>query len=283
MPEQRMQRVRAALARTGAARTRNERLGRGPGPLRQTARRAAVFGLVGFLISCQSDRAEPLRVAVSANFGAPLNRIAVQFRARTGAELRISPGSTGKLTAQIINGAPFDLFLAADAERPAWLEREGRGVAGSRFTYAFGRLALCGRGRRHFRDGVRDLREATVRHFAIANPAIAPYGVAAEQVLRALGLWSRYQDRLLRAENVTQAAQFVEQGGAELGLLAWSSVIERAGHGCWLVPEALHQPIRQDAILLTEGARPSEAQALAEFLKSPEARAIIEQAGYRVP
>jgi molybdate transport system substrate-binding protein len=219
--------------------------------------------------------------AVAANFGGPFKRIVEAFRKHTGAEVAVSTGSTGSLYNQIVQGAPFDVLLAADAARPKLLEDSGKAVKGSRFTYAVGRLALYGKALPDGRQGERVLREAKVRNFAIANPRTAPYGVAATQVLQKFGVHER--TNLVRAENVTQTFQFVETGSAELGLVALSSLAGKPESSYWLVPESLHEPVLQDAVLLLRGARREEPRALLSFLRSAEARRIIETAGYRVP
>lgn len=250
-------------------------------------RRRAVIGVGalswGLLLGCRKAEPAPLRVAGAANFAGPLTRLADEFRERTGQPLEISTGSTGKLYAQIVNGAPFDVLLSADAERPQLLERAGLGVPGSRFTYALGRLALYGKALRDAAHGARALAVAEVQHLAIANPRTAPYGVAAEQVLRKLGVYGKYEARLLRAENVSQALQFVQSGGAELGLLALSTLVDRPKHTYWVVPDSLHDPIRQDAILLSRAAPRRDALGFLRFLRGPEARAAIVEAGYGLP
>lgn len=209
-----------------------------------------------------------------------MSRLANAFERENEAAVMVTAGSTGKLYAQIQNGAPFEVFLAADTRRPTLLETNGTAVAGSRFTYAIGRLALCGAAVAHPRDGRLDLRAGSFRHLAIANPETAPYGVAAEQVLRGLGLWESLAPRLIVGENIAQAYQFVRSGAAELGLVALSSAIEGTRHPYWIVPGNLYEPIVQDAVLLKTGRRSAMARKFLDFLQTRAAREIIESEGY---
>ena len=245
---------------------------------RPVLRLIAAFCLAGLAV--QVAHADTVRVAVAANFAVALDALATAFHAATGHDIVASTGSTGRHYAQIVNGAPFDLFLAADAARPARLEADGRGVPGSRFTYATGRLALWSP-QAGLVDGRGEvLGSDSFRHLAIANPRLAPYGEAARQVLAGRALWQPLQDRLVYGENIGQAHHFVTSGAAELGFVAWSQVRrpgqEPAG-SWWLVPAALHAPIEQQAILLSK--RPA-ARQLAEFLRGATARAIIRDHGY---
>jgi molybdate transport system substrate-binding protein len=223
-------------------------------------------------------QASEVRLAVATNFVEVIGGLKPLFEAKTGHRLTLTTGSTGKLYAQIRNGAPFDVLLAADAQTPQRLVNDGEAVAASRFTYAFGRLALwSSTPGRVGADGVATLRDAKFRHLAIANPELAPYGSAAREMLRATGLWEAVQTKLVYAQNV------VASGNAEFGLIAYSQVKSRAGDprpGPWLVPAALHAPIRQDAVLLTHAQANEGARAFLEALKSPEIRQLIESFGY---
>jgi len=227
------------------------------------------------------------RLAVAANFAAPARALVERFEATSSQRLTLSIASTGQLYAQIHNGAPFDLLLAADRQRPAQLIADGLAVPGTAFTYALGRLTLWSpRPDGVALDGAATLRTADFRHLAIANPALAPYGVAARQTLRALGLLDRLGERLVLGENVGQAHAMVASGGAELGLLALSQVLtldaERAGSR-WDVPDGLHEPIRQDMVLLTRAEDNSVARRFLVYLRSAEARALIARYGYHLP
>jgi molybdate transport system substrate-binding protein len=212
-----------------------------------------------------------------------LHRLAEGFSSKTGHRVRVSSGSTGKHYAQIRNGAAFDVFLAADRARPERLEAEGIGIANSRFTYAVGRLVLWVPGRRKLGPPDEYLRNADFRRLAIANPRLAPYGLAARQALRAWQLWAPLQPKLVRGENIAQAFQFVATGNASAGLLALSSVLagERAPAGSYRVisPE-LHQAIEQQALLLRRG---EAAEEFLRYLKGGAAAALIRSAGYGVP
>ena len=219
-------------------------------------------------------------VAVAANFVRPAERIVADFAELHGGDVALVAGSTGKLYAQIRNGAPFDLFLAADRRRPALLEEEGLGLAGSRFTYAVGRLALWS-GQEGVEVNADTLRRGDYRKLAIANPELAPYGQAAREVLARLGALAPAQQRLVTAESVGQAFALVATGNADLGLVA-APQAQRAGQGSlWLVPESLHEPIRQDAVLLTRAGDNAIAAAFVAFLHT-DARAVIASLGYGV-
>lgn len=220
--------------------------------------------------------------AVAANFVKPMREIAARFEEKTGHKVTLSSGSTGKLYAQIRNGAPFDLFLSADSATPARLEQEGPGVADSRFTYATGRLALWSPQDGYVDQGGEVLTKGDFRHIAIANPKTAPYGVAARQVLEGMGLWAGIGPRIVQGENIAQTHQFVASGNAELGFIALSQTKDAAGAGgsLWVVPQELHSPIEQDAILLQYGKDNAAARELLVFLKGDAARAVIQAYGY---
>ncbi len=227
--------------------------------------------------------AAEVRVAVAANFAEPAREIAARFRARTGHEASISIGSSGQLYAQVVNGAPFDVLLSADRERPEKAEAEGLGVAGSRFTYATGRLVLFSR-----TPGLVDGRGAVLRtgrfdKIAIADPRTAPYGVAAVEAMRKLGAYDSLQPKLVQGTSIAQTYQFVDTGAAELGFLALSQVAQVKGGSRWLVPAALHTPIDQQAVLLKRGAGNPAARAFLAFLRGAEARAVIRRYGYEAP
>jgi molybdate transport system substrate-binding protein len=220
------------------------------------------------------------QVAVAANFAEPAKAIAAAFRAATGHTAVLSFGSSGQFYAQIAHGAPYEVFLSADAERPQKAEQEGLGVPGTRFTYAVGRLALYST-----RPGLVDgagamLRSGRFDKLAIADPATAPYGVAAVQTLKKLGVYNAVRPRLVMGSSIAQTFQFVETGAADLGLVAWSQVIGRPGGSHWLVPDADHAPIDQQAILLAPGRGNPAARAFLAFLKGPQAAAIIRRYGY---
>ncbi len=247
--------------------------------------RFAFFLLVGLFLAGPATGAEAV-IAVAANFSEVAERLAKDFERESGHRLTFVAGSTGKLYAQIVNGAPFDAFLAADQESPARLEKDGLAAAGSRFTYATGRLTLwSSEPGRIGRDGAATLRQGTFRRLAIANPALAPYGAAAQQTLEGLGLWKRFKDRIVMGETIGQAHALVASGNAELGFVALSSVLSPRNEirgSRWDVPSDLHAPIRQDAVLLARSARNPAARSFLGFLRSAKARAVMAAYGYGV-
>jgi molybdate transport system substrate-binding protein len=225
-----------------------------------------------------------VHVAVASNFLAPAKVLAEEFEARTGHEVTVSTGSTGKLYAQVVNGAPYDVFLAANAREPLRLEQEGRAVAGSGFTYALGRLVLWSRDDRlGADDGATVLTAGRFRRLALANPQTAPYGAAAVETMHALGLYETLQPRLVRGENVSQALQYGLTGNTELAFVAMSQVLVDEVRGTyWAVPEDLYPPIRQRAVLLVHAADNRAAAELMSFLKEPATAARIRGFGYAV-
>ena len=237
---------------------------------------------IALLLGPTQVQAETALIAVAANFAKPSERLIQAFAAGTDHDIKVSTGSTGTLAAQIRNGAPFMAFLAADEERPAQLEAEGLAVVGTRFTYAVGRLVLWGPDPRWVAlDPATSLANPELKHLAIANPKVAPYGRAAEETLTALGLWDAIQPKLVRGEDVAQTYQFVASGNAELGFVALSQVIDRSGSR-WEVPQDLYAPIRQQAVLLAPGKDNEAAKAFLDFLRSEPAREIVRSMGYGV-
>ncbi|MCK9986127.1 MAG: molybdate transport system substrate-binding protein [Azoarcus sp.] len=227
--------------------------------------------------------AAEVQVAVAANFTAPMHKIAAEFERDTGHKARLAFGATGKFYAQIRNGAPFEVFLAADDTTPLKLEQEGATVAGSRFTYAIGKLVLWSAQPGVVDDKGEVLRHGAFAHLAVASPKTAPYGVAAMEVLRRLGVAEVLAAKLVTGENIAQTHQFVASGNAELGFVALSQVWadgRLAGGSAWLVPAELHAPLRQDAVILAAGRDKPAARALAEYLRGAKAAAIIKSYGY---
>ncbi|WP_020656929.1 molybdate ABC transporter substrate-binding protein [Massilia niastensis] len=227
--------------------------------------------------------ADDIQVAVAANFTAPMQKIAAEFEKETGHKARLAFGATGKFYAQISNGAPFGILLSADDDTPARLEREGQAVAGTRFTYAVGRLALWS-AKEGYVDARGDvLKAGDYHHLAIANPKTAPYGAAAVTVLNKLGLMARVERKLVQGESIAQAYQFASTGNAELGFVALAQVWrdgKLASGSAWVVPASLHDPILQDAVVLAKGKDNPAARALMAYLKSDKAKAIIRSFGY---
>lgn len=241
-------------------------------------------GLLSFCFACCADsaRADEIRVAVAANFSSAMEGLAQRFQASTGHTVLASTGSTGGHYAQIRNGAPFEAFFAADVARPKLLEDQKIAIAGSRFTYAVGRIVLWSRQPGLVDAAGRVLEQEGFRHLAIANPELAPYGAAAREVLEHRGLWQRLQGRLVMGQDIGQTYSFVFTGSAELGFVALSQVSRpnRAIEGSyWVVPQDLYSPIEQQAVLLKDV--PAARQFL-DFVKSDEAKALIESFGYGV-
>lgn len=243
-----------------------------------------LLALAALLLLAGTARAGQVTVAVAANFAEPMETLAPRFEAETGHEVTLVTGSTGKLYAQIVHGAPFDVLLAADMARPLRLAEEGLADPDSRFTYAVGGLTLWSADPEAIgQDCLAALRQRDFRHLAIANPELAPYGEAAREVLTALGLWQAVQAELVRGENIGQTFQLVATGNAELGFVARAQVLSprnQIAGSRWDVPGELHAPIRQDAILLHRAIDPGAARAFLAFLRSPEAQAVIEGFGY---
>ncbi len=250
----------------------------------KTCKIVVFSSLLAILLSSDPLFAAEVRIAVAANFINASRKIAPLFEKTSGYHTRISYGSTGKLFAQIENGAPFDIFLAADSRRPARAEAEGLAVVGTRFIYARGKLVLWSAKRDAFGDGKSWLQKSSFRHLAMANPKTAPYGLAAQQVLVHLGLWQSIQSRLVRGESIAQAFQFVASGNAGAGFVAWSQVRawKRDPGTIWMIPAKDYAPIEQVAVLLKRGKDNPAAQAYLRFLKSGAARKLIEDAGYTV-
>lgn len=243
-----------------------------------------LYGLL--LFAAGPAAAEEATIAVAGNFSEVAERLEADFERESGHDLTFVVGSTGKLYAQIAHGAPFDAFLAADRARPERLEDEGLAVAGSRFTYATGRLTLWSREPgRVGGDGAATLRQGGFRLLAIANPALAPYGEAARQTLEGLGLRERLEGKIVMGETIGQAHALVASGNAELGFVALSYVLSPRNEtegSRWDVPADLHEPIRQDAVLLSRAARNPAARGFLHFLRGAAARAVIETYGYGV-
>lgn len=237
--------------------------------------------LAGMTIGSAS--ADDVQVAVAANFTAPMKIIAADFEKASGHKAALSFGATGKFYAQIKNGAPFDVLLAADDEIPAKIEKEGLGVPGSRFTYAIGKLVLWSAKPGYVDDKGDLLKKGNFEHIALGNPKLAPYGAAAVEVMTRLGLMNALEPKFVQGENIAQTYQFVSTGNAELGFVALSQVYEdgklKSGSG-WIVPATMHSPIRQDAVLLTRGKDNPAAVALLQYLKSEKAKGVIKSYGY---
>lgn len=238
---------------------------------------------LGVFLSSSIASAGGTTIAVAANFTAPMKAIIARFEQATGHRVRVSYGATGKFYAQIRNGAPFEALLAADQRRPALLDSEGVGVPGSRFTYATGTLVLWSAQPERVGEGPELLEAGAFNKLSLANPKLAPYGEAAIQTLEALGLRDQLEPKFVMGENIAQTFQFVDTGNADLGFVALSQVMRdgkiHKGSG-WIVPAELHEPIRQDAVVLKKGAHNAALQALMAYLQSDATRALIQSYGY---
>lgn len=236
-----------------------------------------------FVAYATNLRAEEALVAVAANFSAPMQQIAASFQKDTGHQLRMSFGATGGIYAQIKNGGPFDVFLSADQITPQKLEAEGLGVTSTRFNYATGQLVLWSK-----QDGLVDdkgqvLRGKNIQRIALANPKLAPYGVAAWETLTALGLLEELKSKMVQGDNIAQTYQFVSTQNAQVGFVALSKVYangQLTSGSAWIVPSHLYKPIRQDVILLKTGKDNSAAKALLIYLKGEKAKAVMKSYGY---
>jgi len=247
-------------------------------------RHGVALTLFGLLVIAPGYAGE-VTVAVATNFVAPMEILVEDYQQRRAHTVRLVKGSTGGLHAQILNGAPYDVLIAADQRRPSLLASSGHGLAETQFTVALGRLALWSPILLSIEErGLQALQDERVRHLAIASPDLAPYGEAARQVLKALGLWVALSPRIVRGQNVAQAYAMVATRSAEMGLIALSQV--RPGSSAseyFIVPEHLHDAIRQDAILLARGGRNQAALALLAYLKSDAAHNVIVTFGYGLP
>lgn len=224
--------------------------------------------------------ADQVKVAVAANFTAAMKEIAKDFEKATGHSTQVSFGSTGKLYTQIENGAPFEVFLAADQKRPKMLAEEGK--ATGEFTYAVGKLVLWSADPDMIQDSGKVLSRGDFAKLAIANPKTAPYGAAAIDVMKSLAVDQMLEPKLVQGDNIAQTYQFVATKNAELGFVAKAQIALDASGSSWEVPQDLYSPIRQDAVLLEKGENNPAATALIDYLKSDAAKAVIEKYGYGV-
>jgi molybdate transport system substrate-binding protein len=241
--------------------------------------------LILSMLAFATARADEVQVAVAANFTGPMQVIAVLFERDTGHKPNLSFGSTGKFYAQIANGAPFQVLLAADDETPAKLVKEGNAVAGTAFTYAIGKLVLWSADPKLVDAKGEILKKGGFKHLALANPKAAPYGAAGMQVMSKLGVAESIKPLIVQGENISQTHQFISTGAAELGFVAYSQVIKNGAIGAgsgWLVPTNLYEPINQNAVILAKGKDKPAAVALMNYLKSEKALAVIKSFGYEL-
>lgn len=227
--------------------------------------------------------ADQVKVAVAANFTAPMKVLVENFEKSTGHKAELAFGSSGKFYSQITNGAPFDMFFSADQERPAKLDKKNGTVVGSRFTYATGKLVLWSSKANFVDDKAEVLRTGDFAHISIANPKLAPYGAAAVETMKALGVFDKLEPKLVQGESISQAYNFIFTGNAELGFVALSQIYtggKLKSGSAWIVPDKLHTPIHQDAVILTHGKDNKAAAALVEYLKTEPAKLVIRSFGY---
>jgi molybdate transport system substrate-binding protein len=243
---------------------------------------ATSFALFALAFGGRPALAADVQVAVAANFTEPAKEIAAAFAAKTGNHAILSFGSSGQFYAQITQGAPFEVFLSADGDRPKRMEQEGLGVPGTRFTYAIGELVLWSSSPGLVDDRGAVLAGGSFNKVSIADPAAAPYGVAAIQTMTRMGVYDRLKSKIVKGTSITQAYEFVKSGAADLGFVALSQVIDDPSGSRWQVPDSDHAPIDQQAILLWKGSANPAARAFVQFLKGPEAIAIIRRYGYLV-
>ncbi len=245
-----------------------------------------LFTLIIAVLPLTPLAAEEVQIAVASNFSAPARKICDVFERKTGHKVIISYGSTGKLYAQIKNGAPFEIFLSADVETPEKLIEEKLSASHTPYRYATGRLVLWSSSPGYIDSKGIILQKGNFEHLAIANPKLAPYGRAAVEVLRKLGLIEKIKPGLVQGENITQAYQFISSGNAQLGFLALSQLIDNSGEirrgSYWIVPANLYSPLHQAGILLKAGENNRAAIDFFQFLKSPGAKKIIQKSGYAI-
>lgn len=249
----------------------------------QACKALAVAVALAAMTFSAAARADEVNVAVAANFTAPMQKIAADFEKDTGHKAILSFGSTGKFYTQIREGAPFQVFFAADDETPARIEKEGGAVAGTRRTYAIGKLVLWSKQAGVVDDQGAVLKSGKVDRLAIADPKLAPYSAAAVEAMTRLGVYESLKPRLVQGESIGQAYQFAATGNAPLGFVALSQVFadgKLKEGSAWIVPGTLYTPIRQDVIVLAKGQGNAAAVALLEYLKSDKATAIIKSFGY---
>ncbi len=251
-------------------------------------RLVALIAACLLMLSTSKVMADQIRVAVASNFTSAITELAERFEFKSNHKIVLIFGSTGKHYAQIKHGAPFDAFLAADIIRPKRLEQEGNALLGSRFTYAIGRVILWSPSDNIINSNVDILKNdslnyASFRHLAIANPKLAPYGKAAEEILMSLGIWKDIQSRIVRGESIGQTFQFIKTGNAELGFVAYSQLNAKIGPiegSYWKVPQSFYTPIEQQAVLLNDN---QTAREFLQFIRSEESKKIIQSFGYSVP
>lgn len=239
---------------------------------------ASCLGGAAYLV-CAAASAASVNVAVAANFTDAAKDIAAAFKSKTGDDAILTFGSSGQFYSQIKQGAPFQVFLSADEDRPKKLAAEGDAVASSDVTYAVGKLAMWTKAANEAL-GEDTLKKGDFAKISIADPAAAPYGVAAIETMKSLGVYDALKPKIVQGTSIAQAYQFIATGNAELGFVALSQLVGSTGGSTWLVPQSLYTPMKQDAVLLKSGEENKAATAFLAFLKGPEAIATIKKYGY---
>lgn len=242
-----------------------------------------VFFLMVFLTGMSTAMAAEVTLAVASNFAAPAKKMIQKFEQQTGHRVRLILGSSGRMYAQITHGAPFDVFLSADRAKPAALESRGLTVTGSRFTYAVGTIVLWSPRPGFVTTNGDVLKDGRFKRLALANPKLAPYGVAARETLQALGLYHSLSPKFVQGENIAQTFQFIATGNAELGFIARGQIPGADSGSVWIIPDSLHSPLHQDAVLLKRGEHNPAALAFIRYLRSDPAQKLITQFGYTLP
>ena len=251
-------------------------------PRRGRGLAGGVLALVAMTVAIPAV-ADDVNVAVAANFTAPMKQIAADFEKDTGHKAILSFGSTGKFYTQIREGAPFQVFFAADDETPARIEKEGGAVAGTRMTYAIGKLVLWSKQSSVVDDKGAVLKSGKAERIAIADPKLAPYGAAAVETMTKMGVYEQLKGKIVQGESIGQAYQFAASGNAPMGFVALSQVYadgKLKEGSAWIVPADLYSPIRQDVLVLEKGKDNPAAKALVEYIKGDKARAVIKSFGY---
>ena len=238
-----------------------------------------VSAFAALVATSSTVHATDINVAVAANFTEPAKEIAQLFERTTGHRAILSFGATGQFYVQIIQGAPFQVFLSADQSTAKKLVDDSIAVADSLFTYAVGKIILFS-ANAALVVGEQTLREAKFNKIAVADPLTAPYGAAAVETMKRLGVYDTLASKIVQGSNIAQTFEFVDSGNADLGFVALSQVIARQGGSRWIVPDNLYSPIRQDAVQLRTGAKNEAAGAFLLFMKSPEVAKVIEKYGY---
>lgn len=250
--------------------------------MRQLKAKLSLLPIVIFGFPITPASGSSIYAAVASNFSRPAKEIVAAFENHSGDEVKLSFGSTGKHFAHIVNGAPFDIFLSADARRAKRVVEEGYGIKGSRFTYAIGRLALYSADANLIDGADTALTSPSITRIAIANPKTAPYGEAAHTVLQLLGIYDNVKGKIITGENIAQTFQFVATGNVAVGFVALSQIKNLRQGSRWIIPQAYYPPIHQQAVLLQKGSDNPTALKFLEFLRSAQAKEIIENFGYGV-